>query len=455
MLQNLINSYRAFIEKHRFFKTLPVICSPQYFAEKISKEILQANKNDVFIVCNLNIDDLSDLNLKYSAELMDKALHKIEERICHLCGTQGIVSRVSGGEFLLLIRPVHSFDDIVPMLRHLKNIIYKDIQVSSITIKMTGSIGASIYPVEGIKPEVLIRHANHAMYSAKQAGKNRYQIYDSQSAYLATNKTHKCELLRQAIINKELELYYQPKVDLHNGEILGMEALVRWAHPVEGILEPSEFLPEVFSDGIGFELGLWAIETAVKQIEVWINTGRSISVSINISAAQVISKTFLNDVKKILISHPSVKPNMIEFEILESDVIEDIDGLTKAILRCQELGFKFSLDDFGTGYSSLLHLKVFPAEYVKIDKAFVMGITENSKDHDLLQMIIKLSHVFNYQVVAEGVETEHHRRLLKDMGCRYIQGYFISKPIAAEEVITWIGAYKPSEDVSNLEVITQ
>lgn len=454
MLENLLKSYRAFIEKHRFLKTLPVICSPQYFAEKISKEILQANKNDVFIVCNLNIDDLSDLNIKYSAEYMDKALHKIEERICHLCGTQGIVSRVSGGEFLLLIRPVYSFDDIVPMLRHLKNIINKDIRVNDLIIKMTCSIGASIYPIEGIKPEVLIRHANHAMYTAKQTGKNRYQIYDSQSAYLATNKTHKCELLRQAIINKELELYYQPKVDLHNGDILGMEALVRWAHPIKGILQPSEFLPEVFSDGIGFELGLWAIEIAVKQIDVWINTGTSISVSINISAAQVISKTFLNDVKKILVSYPSVQPNMIEFEILESDAIEDIEGLTKAILQCQDLGFKFSLDDFGTGYSSLLHLKALPAEYVKIDKAFVMGITENSKDHDLLQMIINLSHVFNYQVVAEGVETEHHRRLLKNMGCRYIQGYFISRPIAAEEVMSWINTYEPNAELPDTELIS-
>lgn len=449
MLPNLIRLYRAFIEKNRFFNSLPVICNSPFFAEKASFVIEQSQKNEVLIICNVNIDDLSDLNHHYGHDVMDKVLQKTAERICYFCGSKGIVGRVSGGEFLLMIRPVPSLDDIVPMLRHLKNSITKEIRYSNHPISLTASIGASIYPIEGMKAEMLIRHANQAMYLAKQAGKNRFEIYDSESAYVASNKSQKSEVLRQAIFNKELELYYQPKVDLHTGDILGMEALVRWQHPDKGILEPSLFLPDAFLDGVGSELGLWAIEAAIAQIEEWNNYGVSIAVSVNISAAQVIQKSFLNDVKKILQKYPLVTPQMLEFEILESDAIEDIDRLTKAILACQAIGFKFSLDDFGTGYSSLLHLKVFPAEYVKIDKAFVMGITKNPKDQALLHMMIKLSQVFNYQVVAEGVESAQHGTMLKEMGCRYVQGYFISKPIAAEDVLTWVTSYIPNKEWAN------
>lgn len=443
MTLSIVKLYRSLIEKYRFARSLPYIYPPAQFAEKLMLAIKESKKNEVFVVCNVNIDNLTELNQTHGFNNMDKVLKVIEERICYLCGTNSIVSRLSNGELLLLLRPVHSLDDIVPLLRHLKNSITKVIPDNKKNVALTASIGASIYPIEGVKAEVLIRHANLAMYSAKQSGKNRYEIYDSQSAFIEKNKFHKCELLRQAIVNKELELYYQPKIDLSNSKILGMEALVRWKHPVKGILEPAAFLPEVISNGVGYELGLWVVESAVSQINEWNKQGIYLCVSVNITGAQIIHKSFLADVNKILHKYPSVTPRMLEFEILESDAIDDLDHLTEAIQAYKTLGFKFSLDDFGTGYSSLLHLKAFPAEYVKIDKAFVNGIAKNAKDKELLETIIKLSHTFNFQVIAEGVESGQQQQILQDMGCKYAQGYFISRPIAARDVMSWVNSYLP------------
>lgn len=441
MTFNVVKLYRAFIEKYRFAKSIPYMFPPGQFAEKLALAIKESQKNEVFVICNVNIDNLTDLNQSHGFNNMNKVLKIIEERICYLCGTSGIVSRISNGEILLLLRPVHSLDDIVPMLRHLKNSITNVRHDDKKHLALTASIGASIYPIEGIKAEILIRHANLAMYSAKQSGKNRYEIYDSQSAFVEKNKFHKCELLRQAIVNKELELYYQPKIDLGNSKILGMEALIRWKHPVKGLLEPAAFLPESISNGLGYELGLWVVESAASQIHEWNLQGINLCVSVNISGAQIIHKSFLPDVNKILHKYHSVTPQMLEFEILESDAIDDVDRLTEAIQSYKTLGFKFSLDDFGTGYSSLLHLKAFPAEYVKIDKAFVNGIAKNEKDKELLETIIKLSHTFNFQVIAEGVESGQQQQILQDMGCKYAQGYFISRPIAASDVTSWVKSY--------------
>lgn len=429
------------------------ICDQDTFIERLISITESSEKNEILLVCNLNFDDIAKHNQINGFGMVSRVMAAIEDRLCSFVGQQGLISRARGGEYLLLLRPILSLDNIVPLLRSLRDLVSSPVAIGEAKISITTTIGCSVYPIEGNQGQMLVRNATHAMYSAKLSGKNRYEIFDSETAYLAAKEVQKGTILQQAISNRELVLYYQPKIDLYTGNIHGLEALVRWNHPSHGIQPPSEFLPQEYREGVGYQLGLWAVEAVMQQIEEWLLLGYNLPVSVNVSAGQFLNPSFMTDLKRLQVAYPKAKPSMLEFEILESEAIEDVEQLGIMIEILQEEGFKFSLDDFGTGYSSLLHLKAIPAHFVKVDKAFVAGITKNSKDLALLQMLIDLSQHFNYEVVAEGVETLQHGQMLRDMGCRYIQGYFISKPLPPDQVADWVQNYEPHRELAMVHTI--
>ncbi|ACT52100.1 putative bifunctional diguanylate cyclase/phosphodiesterase [Methylovorus glucosotrophus] len=426
----------------------PAMCDHDSFVDNLMRIIEATDRNEILLVCNVNLDDISSHNETHGYGFTTKAILQIEERLRSFVGHSGLISKARGGEYLLLLRPISSLDHIVPLLRALRDTVSTQNHVGDKRVCITGTVGCSIFPIEGNRGQMLIRNAAQAMYSAKLSGKNRYEIFDSQTAHIAAKEVQKGTVLQQAILNRELELHYQPKVDLYTGNIHSLEALVRWNHPVHGMQQPSAFLPQEYREGVGYQLGLWAIEAVMQQLEAWIQAGYVLPISVNISAGQFLNQSFLADLRRLQTEYPSAKPELIEFEILESEAIEDLERLGAIVVSLQAQGFKFSLDDFGTGYSSLLHLKAIPAQYVKVDKAFVAGITKNLRDHALLQMMIELSQLFNYEIVAEGVETLQHGQMLREMGCRYIQGYFISKPLPADLVIAWVKNYIPCHELA-------
>ncbi len=289
--------------------------------------------------------------------------------------------------------------------------------------------------------DTLIRHADQAMYLAKQRGRNQYLVFDvTQDRHLQS--THQiANQVRTALKSDHLTLYYQPKVNLRTGEIMGMEALLRWIDPERGIIPPLDFLPQIEHSDLIVDIGEWVIDRTLRQLREWNNAGKSWVVSVNIAAYHFQKPEFLDRLKHLLARYPQVAPESLEIEILESVALGDIHHAKQLITDCQALGIQFSLDDFGTGYSSLGYLRRLPANTIKIDQSFVRDILDDRDDLALVEAVISMGKVLNRKVIAEGVETSEHGVLLIRLGCDLAQGYGIARPMPADQVLAWADTF--------------
>jgi EAL domain-containing protein (putative c-di-GMP-specific phosphodiesterase class I) len=280
------------------------------------------------------------------------------------------------------------------------------------------------------------------MYQAKLAGKNRYHLFDAQQDSSMRSYHENLEQIRHALTQQEFVLHYQPKVNLRTGEVIGVEALIRWEHPQRGLLPPAVFLPAIEEHQLAIEVGEWVIETTLAQIEQWQLTGQDIPVSVNIFAKHLQQDNFIERLSTILAAHPRVTPSKLELEILETSALEDILYVSKVIERCSSFGVNFALDDFGTGYSSLTYLKRLPVAQIKIDQSFVRDMLDDPDDLAILVGVIGLARAFNRTILAEGVETEAHGKSLLKLGCELAQGYGISRPMPGDKIPEWVKAWQ-------------
>ncbi|MBU1666746.1 MAG: EAL domain-containing protein, partial [Gammaproteobacteria bacterium] len=292
-------------------------------------------------------------------------------------------------------------------------------------------------------PDTLLRHADQAMYQAKEGGRNRYHLFDAEQDQQAQTRRQLLDRLAHGLVNDELVLLYQPKVNLRTGQIVGVEALLRWRHPTQGLLLPGTFLPHVEHHDLIVEIGEWVVRQALAQIGVWDRAGLAISVSVNVAARQLLREDFVDCMRRCLDDFPDVPPGRLELEILESAALENTRHVRGVIEACWGMGVGFALDDFGTGYASLSYLRDIPAETMKIDQSFVRDVLEDSDDLTLVEGIIGLATAFRRTVVAEGVETPEQGVLLMRLGCDIAQGYGIARPMPAEDLPAWIAAYRP------------
>jgi EAL domain-containing protein (putative c-di-GMP-specific phosphodiesterase class I) len=275
------------------------------------------------------------------------------------------------------------------------------------------------------------------MYQAKQNGRNCVRYFDvslEQAEKIAFDNVAR---IRSALNLNELLLYYQPKVHLLSGVIIGFEALLRWKHPQEGLISPLDFLPRIERTDLIVEVGEWVISQALDQIAQWNKMGRVWSISVNIAAFHFQKRNFAKRLQELLACHPSVSPSSLDIEIVESVVLDDFEQVARCLADCQHLGVTFSLDDFGTGYSSLSYLKLLPTQTIKIDQSFIRNILKDKDDLALTEIIIGIAKVFGRTVVAEGVETMEHSVRLMQLGCDIAQGYGIAKPMEADQVYAW------------------
>jgi EAL domain-containing protein (putative c-di-GMP-specific phosphodiesterase class I) len=308
---------------------------------------------------------------------------------------------------------------------------------------VSASMGVTLYPQDGVEADVLLRHADQAMYLAKQAGKNRYHRFDvAQDAAVNTQRAS-LERIRRALDEHEFVLYYQPKVNMKTGTVIGAEALIRWQHPERGLLAPADFLPVIETDPISVELGEWVIDTALAQMTEWHAQGLVLGVSVNIGARQLQQGDFAARLSGLLAAHPAVEPRYLELEVLETSALEDMAQVSAVMYACSGMGVQFALDDFGTGYSSLTYLKRLPAEMLKIDQSFVCGMLDDPDDLAIVKGVIGLVTAFRRQVIAEGVETVAHGELLLSLGCELAQGYGIARPMPAQAFPGWVGTWRP------------
>jgi diguanylate cyclase (GGDEF)-like protein len=399
------------------------------------------SEGSLVAICYFDLDGFKAVNDSFGHQVGDRLLVQVAQRIKSALRDCDTVSRFGGDEFIILLNNLISVEQSKLVIARVHDDLSKPYFLDHNKITISASSGITFYPSDNADLDVLLRHADQAMYRAKLEGRNHFRMFDS--VYNDKIQKEKLQIKRisEALKNKEFCLYYQPKVNMRNAEIVGFEALIRWQHPELGILGPMEFLPLADSTDLIFDIGQWVIEDALNQMQEWMNLGKTYPVAVNISPRHFVSPNFVTWLRSTLAKYPRVPRQFLELEILESSAIEDIDQVTSIINTCHDMGVTFALDDFGTGYSSLSYLKALPINTIKIDRTFIRDMLDDSGDLAVIEGIVKLASVFKRKVVAEGVELSDQGVLLMRLGCDVAQGFGIAKPMPANFVLDWIDKF--------------
>ncbi|MDL2357288.1 MAG: EAL domain-containing protein, partial [Pseudomonadota bacterium] len=343
------------------------------------------------------------------------------------------VARLSGDEFVVILSEHDEQRLALDIVQRLMASVAQPVMLGSKEFFVTCSIGVAVYPTDGAPPESLIEHADIAMYRAKKLGRNNFQFYTPAMNEEAMERVRIESALRNALERAQFVLHYQPQVDLASGEIVGMEALIRWQHPELGMVAPSRFIGVAEETGLIVPIGAWVMRTACQQAQAWQQAGLGrLRVAVNLSARQFGAADLVAEIGAVL-AETGLAPDCLEIELTESLFMSDVALAVDLLHRMKALGVNLSIDDFGTGYSSLSYLSRFPIDVLKIDRSFVAEITRDSNDAAIVASIIALAHNLKLAVIAEGVETAAQLDYLRRHGCDQIQGYFFSRPLAADD----------------------
>jgi EAL domain-containing protein (putative c-di-GMP-specific phosphodiesterase class I) len=353
------------------------------------------------------------------------------------------LSRFGGDEFVAVLTGMEQPKDCEIVLARILKAASDAVEIGDAVLRLSASVGVTLFPLDASDADQLLRHADHAMYQAKQSGKNRYHYFDVKDDLAVKSHRESLDRINSALDLEQFVLHYQPKVNMKTGTLVGLEALIRWKHPLRGLLYPNEFLPTIKDHPLSIKLGDWVIRTALTQIEAWAEQKLETSVSVNIDAIHLQQPGFVSRLKEVLSQHPLVKPKQLDLEMLETSALNDMEKVIEIMNECAGIGVGFSLDDFGTGYSSLTYLKRLPAELMKIDKSFVIGMVQESDDFVIVEGVVALAQAFGRSVIAEGVETAAHGELLLALGCHLGQGFGIARAMPAFEVAGWIKTWRP------------
>lgn len=356
------------------------------------------------------------------------------------------LARFGGDEFVMILDELNGLDECTPILKNILDLVTNITCINQKAIQVSASIGVTIYPQDKSNSDQLIRHADQAMYIAKQSGKNCFHIFDVAKDVAATHQYEELESIHAALKNDQFVLFYQPKINMKTNTVIGLEALIRWDHPKLGLLPPGAFLPIIEHNMLNLEVGEWVIQNALSQLRYWADLGLDLPISVNISPLQLQHPDFVNRLKSIFKTYPSYQAGRIEFEILETSALGEIERVAELIAKCHELGITFSIDDFGTGYSSLTYLKRLPTECLKIDRSFVIDMLDDRDDRAIVLGVIQLAQTFERSVIAEGVETIAHGKQLLSLGCHLAQGFGISKPMPAGNFPQWLEGWKEQNE---------
>ena len=400
----------------------------------------------------LDLDGFKLINDRYGHATGDRLLVAVADRLKQIMRGEDTLARLGGDEFVLVLR-VQDTEELERAMRRFLSALSSTYTIDGIGIHISASIGVTLYPNDNEDAETLLRHADQAMYKAKQRGRDCFHLFDVSLDKKAKTAFETVIRVSEALHNGELCLYYQPKINLNSGAVIGFEALLRWQHPQEGLIPPLDFLPLVEQTDLIVEIGEWVIDQALNQIGRWAALGHTWSVSVNIAALHFQRADFTETLKSLLACHPNVAPQMLDIEIVESVVLENIQHVSKSLIACQDLGVTFSLDDFGAGYSSLSYLKQLPTQSIKIDQSFIRHILDDKDSLVLTKAIIGLAKSFNREVIAEGVETVEQGVLLMRLGCDVAQGYGIAKPMPVEQVSRWVAQFVPIHLSRGMDVV--
>ena len=440
----VLKQHEKQLEQVAHYDALTGIPNRVLLADRMQQAIAQTKRDGKSMALGyLDLDGFKPINDRFGHEAGDRLLVEIAQRLKNALRGTDTVARLGGDEFVFILLGVDRLEEWADTLNRILEAITQPMALAGHSVSISASIGVTLYPEDDNDPDTLLRHADQAMYQAKQGGHNRYHLYDPEHDRRAKSHLEAFTRIKQALTAGEFELHYQPKVNMREGSVIGAEALIRWRHPTHGLMPPGEFLPIIENSELDSAIGEWVLGTALTQMQTWQEMGLDFQISVNISAHHLQQEDFIQRLAETLAAHPTVPPGRLQLEVLETAALEDMAGVSEIMRLCRAKGVSFALDDFGTGYSSLTYLKRLPAETLKIDQSFIRDILEDPEDLAIVQGIIALSKAFGHSVVAEGVETAEHGLMLLRLGCELAQGYGIARPMPAAELPEWVRTWRP------------
>jgi diguanylate cyclase (GGDEF)-like protein len=435
-----IKKQQEYLEHIAHYDMLTHLPNRVLLADRLQYAISQTHRrNNMLAVIFLDLDGFKIVNDEYGHKVGDSLLISLSTRMKNIMRDGDTLARIGGDEFIIVLVDLINIQNSIPIINRLLMSVSEQVVIDGFLLNVTASLGVTFYPQEeNLDADQLYRQADQAMYQAKLTGKNRYHIFDEITDRNMRGNNVKIEHIRNALANNEFVLYYQPKVNMRSGVVIGVEALIRWNHPENGILGPVSFLQVIEDHPLATEIGKWVIKTALVQMDIWRSIGLKLPISVNVSAIQLQQLDFVQYLRKLLIEHPDTCSGDLEIEVLETTVLKDIARASVLIEEIRSLGIIFSLDDFGTGYSSLTYLKRLPVKILKIDQSFVYNMLNDADDLSILEGIINLANAFHCTVIAEGVELIEHGEVLLQLGCNLAQGYGIAKPMPGNQIHEWV-----------------
>ncbi|MBC7414189.1 MAG: EAL domain-containing protein [Herminiimonas sp.] len=440
-----VKEHQKQLEHIAHFDVLTELPNRALLADRLLQAMAQTTRRDQLLaVVYIDLDGFKTINDRYGHDVGDQLLIKLAGAMKDALVEGDTLARIGGDEFVAVLIDQESPANCVKVLTRLVDAAASAQQQDGLVLQVSASLGVTFYPqAEDINADQLLRQADQTMYQAKLAGKNRFHVFDCVRDVSIRSHHENLQRIHKALAQNEFVMHYQPKVNMRTGIVIGVEALIRWQHPKQGLLHPIAFLPVIEDDPLAVAVGEWVIDSVLVQMERWNDEGMDVPVSVNVGARQLQQGDFVDRLKKILAKHPKVKATCLELEVLETSALQDMTQMSQVIEHCAEIGVMFSLDDFGTGYSSLTYLRRLRVKQIKIDRSFVRDMLVDTDDLAILEGVIGLAAAFKRQVIAEGVETIKHGTELLKMGCELAQGYGIARPMPARKILNWIAAWRP------------
>ncbi len=432
---------RKYQASHDSLTGLPNRHSFEERAIKLAAEAHRDDKKMAFLY--FDIDRFKQVNDVFGHLVGDVLLQEFARRITSCMREDDIIGRLGGDEFVVILKDIKARYEVVRIMKKVIKALESPIPFESRTIFLSTSIGIAMFPRDGRDVRSLIANSDVALLNAKQSGRNHYRFYQAAMNKEASSRLNVVQELRQALLARQIEVYYQPVVDSSTRKVISVEALLRWHHPERGLVSASEFISIAEDHGIMKMLGEETLRTVFAQQGRWLHQGLpQMRIAVNLSPREFTDSRFIDKVKKLL-SENNLPPSFLEFEIVETLAMENIELAKDRFKMLHKLGVHIAIDDFGVGYSSLGYLKDLPIDTLKIDQSFIKHGIKNPHNQAIVRSIISLGHNLNVKVIAEGVETEEQLQFLRELGCDGVQGYYIARPMQSEKLANWASAFEP------------
>jgi len=439
----LCRAIRYAMERHRatqritqlaHYDHLTGLANRGLFYERLNCAVARCNRNDMAMALMfLDLDHFKAINDTLGHECGDSLLKTVATRIKRCIREIDTGVRLGGDEFAVLLEQIISVEDVAAVAQRILQLLAQPIIVNHHQLQITGSLGVTIYPWDSANPQALLSHADAAMYRAKARGGNNYQFYTAGMKTAGLDGSTLEVELRRALAKKEFLLHYQPQMNLRTKQVIGMEALLRWHHPYQGLIGPNHFIPQAEENGMIIPIGEWVLRAASKQAKYWEKQGFTTPhVAVNLSARQIHQGNLPALIQDIL-QHFHLDPENLKLELTETFLIHETEETLKTLRELKAMGVHLYIDDFGAGYASLRYLKSFPVDGIKLDQSLIQQLPHNTHDAAIVDAIISLGKSLGLQVIAEGVETQEQADFLEEHGCDTMQGYWIAPPLPANE----------------------